>query len=156
LPASDASVDALVNQLSDQLGTVNSRGNCAMCNKPIIGDCMEAMGKKFHVDHFVCQSCQTPLGGGVQFFEANGKPNCVDCHKALIAPKCGSCNEAILDRCVTALGKKWHVHHFVCAACQQPFTSQFFQRDGMPYCTSLSCLAAALLSHQVPGELHAR
>lgn len=133
-PASDASVDALVNQLSNQLGTVASRGTCAMCSKPIIGDCMEAMGKKFHVDHFVCQSCQAPLGGGVQFYEANGKPNCVTCHKALMAPKCGSCGEAILDRCVTALGKKWHVHHFVCNACQQPFTSQFFTRDGMPYC----------------------
>jgi len=92
-----------------------------MCNQPIIGDCMEAMGKEVSRGSLrYARAARHLWAAGVQFYEANGKPNCVTCHKALMAPKCGSCGEAIIDRCVTALGKKWHVHHFVCAACQQP------------------------------------
>jgi paxillin len=124
-----------------------------MCGRPVYGDAIHAIGKKWHVDHWVCVNCQTPIGAG-QFYEVNGKPHCIPCHKALFAPRfflacfffcicwkfglsccrCGMCNQPILDRCVVALGRKWHVDHFVCTTCKQPFTSQFFTRDGMPYC----------------------
>jgi len=129
-------VESLISSLSNQLGNVSSsttKGICAACNNPIFGDAMNALGKKWHADHWVCHSCQTPLGQS-QFYETNGMPNCVKCHTAMFAPRCGSCGEAIFGKCVTALGKKWHVEHFVCQVCQKPFTSQYFNRDGKPYC----------------------
>lgn len=151
---SNPTVDALINDIAKTLGGAPaSQGDCAMCGRPVYGDAIHAIGKKWHVDHWVCVNCQTPIGAG-QFYEVNGKPHCIPCHKALFAPRfflacfffcicwkfglsccrCGMCNQPILDRCVVALGRKWHVDHFVCTTCKQPFTSQFFTRDGMPYC----------------------
>jgi LIM protein, putative len=36
-------------------------------------------------------------------------------------PICGACHRPIEERIVTALGKNWHVEHFVCARCEKPF-----------------------------------
>lgn len=36
-------------------------------------------------------------------------------------PICGACRRPIEERVVTALGKQWHVEHFVCAKCEKPF-----------------------------------
>ena len=36
-------------------------------------------------------------------------------------PICGACRRPIEDRVVTALGKQWHVEHFVCGKCEKPF-----------------------------------
>ena len=36
-------------------------------------------------------------------------------------PICGACRRPIEERVVTALGKHWHVEHFVCAKCEKPF-----------------------------------
>jgi len=100
-------VEDLISNLSNQLGNVNiaNKGICASCNKAIVGDAMNALGKKWHVDHWVCASCQVPLGAN-QYYETNGMPNCVKCHTAMFAPRCGSCGEPIFGKCVTALGKK--------------------------------------------------
>jgi paxillin len=59
-------------------------------------------------------------------------------------------NDAILDRVVNALGKKWfvanvvdrltrhthrHPEHFICQQCLKGFpTGQFFEKEGKPYC----------------------
>jgi hypothetical protein len=32
---------------------------------------------------------------------------------------CGACRRPIEDRVVNALGKQWHVDHFVCAKCEK-------------------------------------
>ena len=36
---------------------------------------------------------------------------------------------------IAALGRTWHVEHFVCAHCEQPLgTSNFYERDSVAYC----------------------
>ena len=43
------------------------------------------------------------------------------CHDKMGIPICGACRRPIEERVVTALGKHWHVEHFVCAKCEKPF-----------------------------------
>jgi len=132
-------VDQLIGSMNSQLknvgdGNTASRGICAYCGNPIIGETMTAMGKVYHIDHFVCGNCHDPIGTR-NFFEVDGKPNCDKCYHSLFAPICAHCNQGISDRCITAMGKKWHPNHFVCTECQQPFPGgQYFERDGHPYC----------------------
>jgi paxillin len=35
---------------------------CGLCNEPISGKVLSALGKNWHPDHFVCGLCTTPLG----------------------------------------------------------------------------------------------
>lgn len=34
---------------------------CAGCQQPIVGQCLTALGKQWHPDHFVCSLCTNPL-----------------------------------------------------------------------------------------------
>ena len=43
-----------------------------------------------------------------------GKPYCSKDYYEKFAPKCGACSEAIVNNCITALKKQWHVECFVC------------------------------------------
>jgi paxillin len=103
-------------------------------SKPILSESISALGKLFHPEHFVCQTCQSPLGTS-QFYEQNGNPQCERCYSSIFCPMCAYCNTAISDRCLTAMNKKWHVDCFVCNNCCQPFQGgRFFENNGMPYC----------------------
>lgn len=128
---------ALLGSLQQQVGSMAqeaSKGTCAYCRQEILGEVVQALGKTFHVDHFVCGHCQEPIGTRT-FFELEGLPNCERCYQNLFCPKCAYCDAPIQDRCVSALGKKWHVNHFICTQCLQPFPKGvFFERDGRPYC----------------------
>lgn len=50
-------------------------------------------------------------------------------------PICGACRRPIEERVVTALGKHWHVEHFVCAKCEKPFLGhRHYEKRGLAYC----------------------
>jgi len=69
------------------------------------------------------------------FFEQEGKPHCENCYQQLFCPRCAACDQPIMSRVITALGKKWHPEHFVCTTCQGPFPGgTFYEREGYPYC----------------------
>ena len=41
----------------------------------------------------------------------------------------------IEERVVHALGKAWHVEHFVCAKCEKPFFgTRHYEKKGLAYC----------------------
>eukprot|EP01113_Clastostelium_recurvatum_P030880 TRINITY_DN37_c0_g1_i1.p1 TRINITY_DN37_c0_g1~~TRINITY_DN37_c0_g1_i1.p1 ORF type:complete len:533 (-),score=158.98 TRINITY_DN37_c0_g1_i1:142-1740(-) len=132
-------LDNLLTNLTSQMTDIDSstpaaRGVCQSCRKPILGEVIQALGKTFHPEHFVCGNCQNPLGTS-NFYEQDGAPHCERCYQDLFCSRCAHCDESILDRCITALGKKWHIHHFVCTTCLKPFEGgSFFERDGRPYC----------------------
>jgi len=138
-PVKGDDLDKLLSNLTSQMDNIDaenpaSRGQCATCKGAIIGEMMQALGRCYHPEHFQCGNCNQPLGTK-NFFEQNGLPHCGDCYTTMYCPKCAHCNSAILDRCITALGKKWHPEHFICAQCLQPFPAgNFFERDGRPYC----------------------
>jgi paxillin len=138
-PVSGGDLDNLLSNLTTQMNDIDadnpaSRGTCATCRQPILGEVIQALGKAFHPEHFACGNCRAPLGTG-NFYENQGRPNCEKCYRQLFCPRCGHCDEPILDRCITALGKKWHINHFICTQCLKPFEGgNFFERDGRPYC----------------------
>ncbi|KAI7820313.1 hypothetical protein BC939DRAFT_399597 [Gamsiella multidivaricata] len=107
---------------------------CASCDEPISGMMITAMGKRWHSDHFVCCVCDQNLEH-VQFFQRDGLPYChLDYHEKF-SPKCGHCNSAIENECLTALGKSWHPGHFFCRECGDPFDEDgYMVHDDYPYC----------------------
>ncbi|CAG8516101.1 18560_t:CDS:2, partial [Racocetra fulgida] len=68
--------------------------DCAGCGKAIIGKVLNAMGKRWHPEHFNCKHCGITLEY-VAFFEKDGYPYChLDYHE-LFSPKCGHCGNTI-------------------------------------------------------------
>ncbi|VDK30782.1 unnamed protein product [Dibothriocephalus latus] len=55
---------------------------CASCSQPISGRCINAMGKRFHLQHFVCTYCLRQLNTGT-FKERASKPYCSTCFRQL-------------------------------------------------------------------------
>ncbi|KAI9190204.1 hypothetical protein H9P43_001637 [Blastocladiella emersonii ATCC 22665] len=55
---------------------------CPGCEKPIVGKCINAMGRKWHPEHFACNYCQKNLNK-TPFKEKDAKAYCVPCHTRL-------------------------------------------------------------------------
>lgn len=138
MPARGNDISHLLNNLNEQMGSLDSgaasRGVCATCGKSILGEVVQAMGKTFHPEHFACGGCKQPLGTR-NFFESNGLPFCETCFQLSFCPRCARCNEPVLDRCISALGQKWHVEHFLCTNCGKAFPNgNFFEKESKPFC----------------------
>lgn len=73
----------------------------------------------YHPYHFNCKNCGIELTSSAR--EIKGELYCLRCHDKMGIPICGACRRPIEERVVTALGKQWHVEHFVCAKCEKPF-----------------------------------
>ncbi|WKY02840.1 hypothetical protein Q1695_016268 [Nippostrongylus brasiliensis] len=128
------------------LGTLNSdysskhgistipKGDCAQCGKPIVGQVVIALGKMWHPEHYTCCECGSELGHR-NFFERNGRAYCEEDYHNQFSPRCAGCNGPIKDRCVTALGKNFHLQCFTCSECGREFGDDgFHEKDGLTYC----------------------
>jgi paxillin len=135
----DEDLDLMLKGLSNQMMNIDdatpaARGVCNYCRKPILGEVIQAMNKAFHPEHFICNNCQEPLGTR-NFYEQEGHPHCENCYQSLFCARCAHCNKPVLDRCITAMGKKWHLDHFICGKCNAPFPDgMFFEKEGRPWC----------------------
>ncbi|XP_076452873.1 uncharacterized protein LOC143288363 isoform X3 [Babylonia areolata] len=133
-----ASLDSMLGDLQSDMNrqgvNTKKKGVCAACNKPIVGQVIAALGRTWHVEHFVCAHCEQPLGTS-NFYERDGVAYCeVDYHN-LFAPRCAYCNGPIVDKCITALEKMWHPEHFFCAQCGRQFGDEdFHEKNGKAYC----------------------
>ena len=76
-------------------------------------------GEPYHPYHFNCTNCGVELSSDAR--DVKGDLYCLRCHDKMGIPICGACRRPIEERIVTALGKHWHVEHFVCAKCEKPF-----------------------------------
>ncbi|XP_058813706.1 LIM and senescent cell antigen-like-containing domain protein 1 isoform X1 [Topomyia yanbarensis] len=117
-----------------------------MCNKchGIIDDApLRFRGEVYHGYHFNCTACGIELDSSAREvknrtgYAANDMNElyCLRCHDRMGIPICGACRRPIEERVVTALGKHWHVEHFVCAKCEKPFLGhRHYEKRGMAYC----------------------
>ncbi|VDL60975.1 unnamed protein product [Hymenolepis diminuta] len=108
---------------------------CLHCNQPVVGKVITALGGVWHPEHFNCSYC----GKNVveeYFYEHEGAPYCTECHLSLFAPKCAFCGEAIVDRCLEAMGYYWHPDHFFCQECHMPFVDNAtaHEHQGKVFC----------------------
>lgn len=116
---------------------------CQKCHATIDGEPLRWRGDTFHPYHFNCASCGSELTADAR--EVKSRPGytanemnelyCLRCHDKMGIPICGACRRPIEERVVTALGKHWHVEHFVCAKCEKPFMgNRHYERKGLAYC----------------------
>ena len=138
---------------------------CATCSLPISGRIVTASGSDssssshlkamFHPECFTCHQCSTALEC-VAFYpepedkrkerlESEGLSPDSDtdirffCHldfHEFFSPRCKSCKTPIEGEVIVAAGAEWHVGHFFCGECGDPFDSNtpFVERDGYAYC----------------------
>merc|ERR1719318_1542873 len=130
----ESMLGSLQTNMSKQGVSSVTKGTCAACNKPIIGQVCTALGRTWHPEHFSCVICERPLGT-CTFFERDGNPYCEECYHEQYAPKCFGCKGPILESCVTSMDRTWHPLCFVCAECKKPFgEAGFHEKDGKAYC----------------------
>ncbi|XP_064612081.1 leupaxin-like [Liolophura sinensis] len=130
----DAMLGNLQSDMNRQGVSTKTKGTCAACCKPVVGQVITALGKLWHVEHFVCAHCKLELGTQ-NFYERDGQAYCEKDYHNLFAPRCAYCNGPILDKCVTALGTTWHPEHFFCSSCGETFGEDgFHERDGKAFC----------------------
>uniref|UniRef100_A0A8C0GB60 Transforming growth factor beta 1 induced transcript 1 n=1 Tax=Chelonoidis abingdonii TaxID=106734 RepID=A0A8C0GB60_CHEAB len=159
----DSMLVMLQSDLSRQGISTSTKGLCASCQKPIAGQVVTALGNTWHPEHFVCTHCQKEMGGS-NFFEKDGAPYCERDYFQLFSPRCGLCNEPILDvswpHCVGGWGRgdEGRGRHRErrgreaegacgrCGACTHPscpssqecyapfLQGSFFEHGGRPFC----------------------
>lgn len=136
--SSGVDLDSMLGQLNTDLSkqgiVAASKGLCAACKKPVMGEVTTALGQVWHPEHFVCAVCDEEIGVNT-FFEREQKPYCERCYHSLFSPSCAYCNQPVLGQCVTALNKTWHPEHFFCAQCGNFFGDEgFHEYEGRAYC----------------------
>lgn len=130
----DTMLGDLQSDMSRQGVNTKKKGVCAACNKPIVGQVIAALGRTWHVEHFVCAHCEQPLGTS-NFYERDNQAYCEQDYHNLFAPRCAYCSGPIVDKCITALEKMWHPEHFFCAQCGRQFGDEdFHEKNGKAYC----------------------
>jgi len=116
---------------------------CHKCHSIIDDRPLRFRGEVYHPYHFNCSSCSIELNADAR--EVKSRPGyfanemnelyCLRCHDKMGIPICGACRRPIEERVVTALGKHWHVEHFVCAKCEKPFLGhRHYEKKGLAYC----------------------
>ncbi|KAG7308900.1 hypothetical protein JYU34_006170 [Plutella xylostella] len=110
---------------------------CSGCNEPISsGRIVTALNKKWHPEHFVCNTCRRPIDGA-KFHQHDGGVHCVGCFAEHHSPRCHGCGDPITERVIQALGVSWHANHFVCGGCKKELGGGgFMEQAGRPYCSA--------------------
>jgi len=109
---------------------------CALCSKPIIGQSVKALAKTWHPEHFHCNVCKKPFGGGA-FYEIEGQAFCEKDYHASRGTLCSICSKPILGKAVSANNQKYHIKCFECTYCKKPLAGTAFRTNyDKPYCKS--------------------
>ncbi|TRY99776.1 hypothetical protein DNTS_029698 [Danionella cerebrum] len=109
---------------------------CSGCGEPVKENYLSAANGTWHPDCFVCADCLKPFMDGF-FLELNGRPLCSLHYHSRQGSLCGTCGEPVLGRCITAMERKFHPEHFVCAFCLRQLSQGVFkEHGGKPYCST--------------------
>ncbi|KAJ8261021.1 hypothetical protein COCON_G00167440 [Conger conger] len=109
---------------------------CGGCARAILENYISALNSLWHPECFVCRECFTPFVNG-SFFEHEGQPYCEAHYHERRGSLCSGCQKPITGRCITAMAKKFHPEHFVCAFClKQLNKGTFKEQNDKPYCQS--------------------
>ncbi|XP_063051948.1 mucin-5AC-like [Engraulis encrasicolus] len=107
---------------------------CGGCAHAILDNYISALSCLWHPECFVCRECFTPFVQG-SFFEHEGQPFCEVHYHDRRGSLCSGCQKPITGRCISAMAKKFHPEHFVCAFClKQLNKGTFKEQNDKPYC----------------------
>jgi hypothetical protein len=73
---------------------------CAKCGKALRGPHINALGKKYHLDHFTCSVCPNTFRQHDQYYERDNQVYCKIHYSLLFAYRCGGCKTAVLKNFV--------------------------------------------------------
>ncbi|KAF1378399.1 hypothetical protein PFLUV_G00190140 [Perca fluviatilis] len=103
---------------------LSSRGNspilCERCGEVCRGEVVRVKNTHFHIQCFTCQVCGCDLVHS-GFFHHSGEYICTADYQRLYGTQCDSCEQYITGEVVSALGRTYHPHCFVCSICRSPF-----------------------------------
>ncbi|TGZ67197.1 hypothetical protein CRM22_004926 [Opisthorchis felineus] len=119
----------------NELAQVQSTGHlCQTCRTYVSkSEMIRYKGDLHHPHHFKCARCEVELGPDAR--ERGGDLYCLQCFDKLGIPVCAACRRLVEGRIVWALGKPWHVEHFVCHQCEVPFMGgRYYELQGRAYC----------------------
>lgn len=109
---------------------------CSGCGEAVRENYLTAANGTWHPECFVCADCLKPFTDGC-FMELDGRPLCSMHFHSRQGTLCGGCGKPITGRCISALDRRFHPEHFVCAFClRQLHHGIFKEQSGKPYCTS--------------------
>ncbi|KAM4620376.1 actin-binding LIM protein 3-like [Polymixia lowei] len=93
---------------------------CERCREPCRGEVVRVKNTHFHVHCFTCQVCGCDLVRS-GFFHHSGEYICTEDYQRLHGTQCDSCDQYITGEVVSALGRTYHPHCFICSICRSPF-----------------------------------
>uniref|UniRef100_A0A096LT63 Actin binding LIM protein family member 3 n=1 Tax=Poecilia formosa TaxID=48698 RepID=A0A096LT63_POEFO len=109
---------------SSSSSTLSSRANspitCERCREACCGEVVRVKNMHFHVHCFTCQVCGCDLVHS-GFFHHSGEYICTEDYQRLYGTQCDSCDQYITGEVVSAMGRTYHPHCFVCSVCSKPF-----------------------------------
>jgi hypothetical protein len=118
--------------------TSSGKKSCQKCRQPLSGQYVRTAGGLFHVGCFRCSDCGSSI---VEQYYAipDTDPVILVCERDYFARHdslCAKCNEPLRGPHVSALGKKFHMDHFCCSACNKTFQADdvYFEHDGKILC----------------------
>lgn len=93
----------------------------------------------YHVKHFCCFECDTPLAGQDYLLE-NSQPVCIACYELLKADRCTACKNIIRpnEQGANLNGDHFHASDqcFACRVCYKPLLGgKFLYRNQVLYCS---------------------
>ncbi|XP_055904007.1 uncharacterized protein LOC129939856 [Eupeodes corollae] len=115
---------------------------CKACDELIFTkEYTAAEGATFHIKHFCCYQCDTPLAGQ-QYIpdEKTNMPLCLKCYDTFFAEACQYCKQPIgpSDQGVAWGTVHWHGSCFICAGvgCAKSLIGgRFCVKNNMPFCS---------------------
>ncbi|KLJ10420.1 hypothetical protein EMPG_14208 [Blastomyces silverae] len=87
---------------------------CSQCGGALRDLYISALGRKYHMDHFTCHSCQHVIGAGDNYYIHGGKAYCKKDYMAKYADRCYGCGMAIMDQYIKVYMPKKRVWHERC------------------------------------------
>ncbi|NXV73238.1 PRIC2 protein, partial [Atlantisia rogersi] len=121
------------------------RPRCASCDQLIfMEECIEAEGRRWHLEHFCCLECDVPLRGQ-RYVMKSGRPCCHSCFESLFAELCQACGDPIGadSEEATHQGLHWHARAtcFCCSLCRKPLRGQpLTTQHGRLFCSETCSL----------------
>lgn len=126
-----------------RLSAPRKRKICKVCDQPIAGQFVRALGSAYHVECFTCHECGHQCSS--KFFpqditlpdgSVSQVPLCEYDYFKKLDLICHNCNCALRGPYITALGNKYHVEHFKCSECGKVFDSEesYYEHESNIYC----------------------
>jgi hypothetical protein len=109
---------------------------CEKCHQSIVSEHGYVFDAYWHPACLRCYdvSCSKQLNE-TGFYEIDGHPYCEEHYHAKTLIHCATCKQTITGKVISALGKAYHAHHFVCHFCSKILsTAGFCEKNNHSFC----------------------